>query len=357
MRVLALPKYGPLAASTRQRFLQYEPALKAAGIDVDYAPLLPDSHLRRVAAGRRPSPLSIASAYGSRLARLARTRNYDLLWVYCEFFPYLPGVIETASASLAAKPILFDCDDAIFHMYDANAGRLVRWALEGKLEPLLRRAKACCCGNRYLEDYASRFCGRCTVLPTVVDTNVYRPLPKSPGARLVIGWIGSPSTWCNVQPLLPVLREVTKDREVRFRAIGAGPEARAEAFPGLELSEWRLETEVEDVQRMDIGIMPLLDQPFQRGKSGFKLIQYMACGLPVIASPVGVNSEIVSEDVGLLARSPDEWRSALEQLIASPELRRRMGAAGRDRAKSHYSLSTHAPRLVELMRSVAPKGV
>ena len=110
-----------------------------------------------------------------------------------------------------------------------------------------------------------------------------------------------------------------------------------------------------DVQAMDIGIMPLPDQTWARGKSGYKLIQYMACGLPVVASPVGGNSELVAHgETGFLATSPEEWRAALTRLLDDPELRKRIGAAGRERVVKEYSLAVHAPRLVELLRSVAP---
>jgi len=141
---------------------------------------------------------------------------------------------------------------------------------------------------------------------------------------------------------------------VKVRVVGAGPSAAEEAFPGLELLDWAEESEVADVQGMDIGVMPVPDEIWAKGKSGFKLIQYMACGLPVVASPVGVNREIVEhEKTGLLATGAAEWRDALDLLISDSDLRARMGAAGRTRAEEKYSLRAHAPRLVQLLRDVA----
>jgi glycosyltransferase involved in cell wall biosynthesis len=170
----------------------------------------------------------------------------------------------------------------------------------------------------------------------------------------VIGWIGSPTTWANMRPLLPVLQDLASGGRVRIRVIGAGAQAGSDAFPGLELVEWSEATEVAEVQNMDIGIMPLLDLPFQRGKSGYKLIQYMACGLPTVASPVGVNSEIMIEgETGFLASSAEEWRAALVRLLGDESLRERTGTAGRRRAETDYSLAVHGPRLVALMQSVA----
>jgi glycosyltransferase involved in cell wall biosynthesis len=353
MRVLALPRYGRAAASTRQRFIQYEPQLAAAGISVDYSPLLDDAHLQRILRGQRRSVTMAAASYLERLARLAGGRRYDALWIHCELFPYLPGLFERIGPMLG-RPILYDFDDAIFHNYDENRSPLIQKLLARKLEPLLRRAQACACGNLYLWNYAKRFCENSIILPTVVDTEIYVPRrEEEPNGPPVIGWIGSPSTWTNVRPLLPVLREIAGNGQARVRAIGAGTQAEGDRFYGLELVEWTEATEVAEVQNMDIGIMPLLDLPFQRGKSGYKLIQYMACGLPTIASPIGVNSEIMIEgETGFLATSADEWRASLRQLIDDAELRRRMGAAGRRRAEAEYSLATQGPRLVSLMQSL-----
>jgi glycosyltransferase involved in cell wall biosynthesis len=242
-------------------------------------------------------------------------------------------------------------------MYDSAASPLVRRLLGGKLEPLLRGAAACACGNAHLQEYAARFCERTIVLPTIVDTEIYRPGPgRKVGEEgaVTIGWIGSPSTYRYVSPLLPLLERLSKTHGVRARIVGAGAAAAADSFAGLDLVEWAEEREVADVQAMDIGVMPLPDEPWARGKSGFKLIQYMACGLPVIASPVGVNSTIVAPGVnGILANSAEEWQSALTMLIEGPQLRRTMGEAGRERAVAEFSLASQAPRLVALFQEVA----
>lgn len=353
MRVLALTKYGPMAAGTRQRFLQYQPALREAGFEVEFSSLLDDAHMRRLVLGRRTSPVQVAAAYTRRLGILGKARQYDLLWLQYEFFPFMPAMVEALAADFAGKPIILDYDDAVFHRYDRNARWPVRIAAENKLEPLLRRAAACCCGNSYVERYAAQFCPNTMLLPTVVDANLYRPAVKVGALPLTIGWIGSPSTWHNVRPILPLLREICREGGVVVRAIGAGVAAEGDRFPGLELIEWSEATEIAEVQRMDIGIMPLIDEPFERGKSGYKLIQYMACGLPVVASPVGVNSEIVIDgESGFLAADLEAWRAALMKLIADPRLRRSLGDAGRQRAEVHYSLASQAPRLVELFRSI-----
>jgi len=354
MRVAAFTKYDRQAASTRQRLLQFLPSLEAAGIAVDYHSLLGDGYVQGLVAGQRPSPAAVAGSYLRRLGQLLAPPDCDVIWVYAELFPFLPAQFERL-AFLGGKPLIYDFDDAFFAAYQESPNALVRRGLGDKLEPLLRGAAACTCGNDYLRDYAARFCERTLVVPTVVDTGLYRPLGQIDGnGPPTIGWIGSPSTWVDVRPLLPLLSDLHRETGARFRAVGAGAAAAADRFEGLDLVDWSEAGEVAEVQAMDIGIMPVRDLPFQRGKSGYKLVQYMACGLPVVASPVGVNRQIVTEGVnGFLALDDGQWREALLQLIADAQLRRRMGQAGRRLVEDSYSLASQAPRLVELFQSVA----
>jgi glycosyltransferase involved in cell wall biosynthesis len=351
MRVIAFTKYGRAAASTRQRVLQYRPALLASGISVDTRALLDDDYMESLVKGTRFPRRRVAGSYARRLAQLRTLRNYDAIWVYAELFPHLPGQFEKL-AFAAGKPVVYDFDDAFFHKYEDHPRPLARKLLTGKLEPLLSGAAVCCCGNSYLQDYAQRFCARSVVLPTTVDTDIYRAVPRG-DCKPVIGWIGSPSTWHNVRPILPVLRALADAGAARIRIVGAGTEAERDQYPGLEFVTWSEDSEVAEVQKMDIGIMPLIDHPFERGKSGYKLIQYMACGLPVVASPVGVNADIVEHGAnGYLARNLEDWRTDLLRLLGDAELRRAMGERGRDRAEADYSLRSQAPRLIEIFRSL-----
>ena len=349
MRVAAFTKYDREAASTRQRVLQYLPWLERAGTTVEVHPLLGDDYVRSLASGASPSKAAIVEAYARRLRLLLGRQQADLIWVYAELFPWLPAAFERL-AFRAGKPVIYDFDDAFFHPYDDHPRRGVRQLLGGKLVPLIEGAAAVCAGNDYLRDYAARFNESVTILPTVVDIDDYRPAVHRPDRPLTIGWIGSPSTWGFVRPLLPLLAELCRAYGVHFSAVGAGSAAEADTFDGLTFTPWSEAGEIAAVQAMDIGIMPLPDEPWARGKSGYKLVQYMACGLPVVASPVGVNSTIVDEGVtGLLASDSGEWRSALGRLIDDAELRRSMGAKGRARAVEAYSLQAHAPRLVDIM--------
>lgn len=357
MKVAQLTKYGKLAASTRQRFDQYGPYLRSAGFTIETHPLLDDFYLERLYSGKSAGLGYLISRYARRLQWLLTTRDVDLLWVHCELFPFLPGFFEL-SVKKPGVPIVFDYDDAIFHNYDLHKNFLIRKFLGRKLGATISSSRTSFCGNRYLADYAGRFCSSVSIVPTVVDTRTYSATSREydSGAR-TIGWIGTSSTWKEyMQPMMPMLAEIAAEASGRIMAVGAGSDA--SAHPLLDNLPWAESTEVSDIQKMDVGVMPLEDTPWARGKCGYKLIQYMACGLPVVASPVGVNAEIVEHGVnGFLAQTQDEWRAALGALLRDPDLRRRMGSAGRRKIEAEYSLKVWGPRVARLIGEAAGKPV
>lgn len=358
MKVALLTKYGDLAASTRQRFNQYRPYLSAEGFELIARPLLDDTYLEGLYVGGRRNTHHVVKRYIDRLSWLLSHPDTDLIWLHCELFPFLPGLLERL-ARWPGKPIVFDYDDAIFHNYDLNSKGMVRRMLGKKLHSTIRGAGLVLAGNAYLADYARPLNSQVEIVPTVVDVSVYRPAPPENGANTAprVGWIGTPSTWSEyLLNLMPALMPILEEADARLAVMGAGRGAVAQ--PRLEIENWSEEAEVPFLQSLDIGIMPLTDTPWARGKCGYKLIQYMACGLPVVASPVGVNSEIVEHGVnGFLASTEDEWREALTTLLHDPALRRRMGAAGRRKVEQHYSLQVWGPRVASLLLDVAKRGL
>lgn len=354
LRVLALGKYGELAASSRQRMVQYRAPLASAGIALTFEPLLGDAYVKAIADERGSGLRVLLAGYVQRLRRLLSPGDFDVIWVQSDLLPYVPGVLETAMLPREI-PVVYDCDDAVFHGYDSHKSPIVRRLLGGKMRPLLRRAKAATCGNDYLRAYVGRYCANSVVVPTVVDTQVYRSRAggAADGARPpIVGWIGSASTWSYVTPLAPILRDLVSKNSIAVRVVGAG--ARSKTVDAFTFVDWTLDGEVDEIGRFDIGIMPLTDDLWSRGKCGYKLIQYMACGLPVIASPVGVNAKIVQHgENGFLASTEQEWRAALETLAGNRDLRARMGAAGRALAVKKYSLASQGPLVVDVLRAAA----
>jgi glycosyltransferase involved in cell wall biosynthesis len=208
-------------------------------------------------------------------------------------------------------------------------------------------------GNDYLAARArAAGAARIELLPSVIDLARYRQKTASPASsRFTVGWIGSPSTTPYLHSLAPVLRNLADVEGLRVVNVGGAPWTPEDL--AVDNLPWSEDTEVEDMLRFDVGVMPLPDDPWARGKCGFKLIQYMGCGLPVVASPVGANAQIVEHGLtGFHATTPDEWSQSLRALAGDPQLRARMGAAGFARVRTHYSLEAVAPRLVAMFRDV-----
>jgi glycosyltransferase involved in cell wall biosynthesis len=283
---------------------------------------------------------------------LLKKYKVDLIWLEYEALPWLPDFFENFISD-NKTPLVVDYDDAIFHRYDAHKNSIVRWTFGKKISSIMRRADLVIAGNRYIQEYALAIGStQVELLPSVVDTNRYQNRPSDNGVPTSIGWVGSPATAPNLQFLEPVIREIAKTRNVDFIALGANP-SQLEGMPIRSIS-WSEENEVEQISKFDIGIMPLPDELFERGKCGYKLIQCMACFKPVVASPVGVNSEIVRDGVnGFLAMTHAEWITSLTRLIDDPSLRLRMGEAARNLVESQFSLQVTAPKLEQLLRRVA----
>ena len=348
MNLLALTRYGDLGASSRVRLGQFVPGLAARGIAVETLPLLGNAYVRDLYAGRPRRLPALAGAYARRAAAMLARRPADLLWVEKELLPFAPAWAERAL--LAGRPYVVDYDDATFHSYDLHPNALVRRAYGCKVDRLMRGARLVAAGNDYLAERA-RAAGarRVEILPSVVDMQHYGAAAPAPGAPFTIGWVGSPGSERLLEGVAGVLAESVA-AGARVVLVGAS----ARALPGVphETRPWTEATEAADIGTFDVGIMPLADSPWERGKCGFKLIQYMAAGRPVVASPVGVNAEIVIEgETGFLAPDADTWRSALGRLRADAPLRTAMGAAGRTRAEARYSLAVATPRFADLLRS------
>lgn len=330
---------------------QYIPALEAAGFEITVSPLFSDSYVDSLyATGSRPR-LEIFLGYLRRLKILLQAKQFDVVWVEKELFPYLPSMFEHILAALKV-PYVVDYDDAVFHSYDQHRLPWVRALLSERLTPLISRAYAVTAGNTYLADYARRHgARRVEIIPTVVDLHRYHVLPEPDDAVLRIGWVGSASTVKYLDQLREPLRQLALHGDVCLVTIGAPP---LRSFVvALEQHPWSADTEAALLATIHVGVMPLPDTPWERGKCGYKLIQYMACGRPLVASPVGINSEIVDDSVGFLAEDHDAWIAALSRLRTQPKLRRSQGAAGRKKIESLYSLQAVAPGISRLLEEAA----
>lgn len=351
IKVLGLALYGPLAASTRYRLGQYVPGLASVGIDLDIYHLLGNDYLR----GRfRGDPLHLAGLVRATLERLDnlwRQHKYDLVMLHCELFPLMPGGMERA---LIRLPYIYDYDDAFYLKYRGGRFRVASPLLGRKFDTVMEDAAVVTAGNHVLAQYARQYNANTQHLPTVVDIGRYLPQPAKRGSSVfTVGWIGSPSTAPYLSELIAPLSAIGPEGPLRFIVIGA----RAPAIANVDVVEveWNESTELDLINSFDVGVMPLPDEDWARGKCAFKLIQYMACAVPVIASPVGANVDVVNKECGFLASTPGDWVDALRTLRGQPQRRAEMGQAGRERVMQHYSLHQYLPVLSSVIRNVAGK--
>jgi glycosyltransferase involved in cell wall biosynthesis len=356
VRILLLTRYAALGASSRIRCFQYLPLLRQAGIEVDAVPLLPDEYLIDRYKGRAQKWSSLVRSYTKRCGVLLSSRRYDVLWVEYELFPWLPAWFEVVLAACGTKYVV-EYDDAIFHRYDLHPKFVVRVTLGRKIDAVMRQAAAVVVGNEYLRQRAAQVgASHIEVIPSVVDIDRYPPETPPSTSGTTIGWIGSPATAHYLSIVRPALQALHQRGEVRLILVGVA----TNPLPGLPIDTrpWSESTEVDSIRQFDIGIMPLSDGAWERGKCGYKLIQYMACQKPVVASPVGANRQIVEHAVtGFLAEDDVGWSRALMRLINDPGLRARLGAAGRARVEREYSLQVTGARLVSLFKGLGPSNV
>lgn len=355
LRVLALTRYGRLGASSRVRSYQFEDALRAEGVALTLSPLLGDDYLRRLYAGQRIDLAGVLKDYLRRLGMLWRAGSFDLLWIEKELFPYLPAWFEYWLKWRGIRWVV-DYDDAIFHNYDLARNRLLR-LLRHKIDRVMRWSDAVLAGNDYLAARA-RAAGarRIEVVPTVIDLRRYAPLVREDADCPRIGWIGSPMTFKYLRALYAPLEALARRRSFELVVVGAeDPDLQSAPFP-VRCVAWEEVTEARLLAELDIGVMPLPDDPWERGKCGYKLIQYMACGVPVVASPVGVNTRIVEPGVtGFLAGDSQAWHDSLDALLGNPLLRRTLGVNGRVRVEREYCVQVQAPRLARIFMDIAGK--
>lgn len=358
MKVLFLVPYPPEGASNRFRVNQYLKYLRERGVEVRVCSFY-SRGLWTILYKRgniiKKLLLGIFCTF-RRLVEILLSYRFDAVFVHRELYPVGPVFFEKIQ-KLINKKIIFDFDDAI---YLPNAAESNKWISSYKnysgAEYLVRESSLVVAGNNYLAGWANAIGAKRVVeIPTVVDTDIFKPVDrkKKNGDRIVIGWIGSPTTTAFLEPCRDVFRSVVEKSGGRcvFRFVGGMPSWMDE--PGFEFSPWGLENEVELIQGFDIGIMPMPDNKWTRGKCAFKAIEYLAVGIPAVVSPVGMNIEVVENGIcGYLAGNDREWQECLLELVGNSELRQKMGAEGRQKVIENYSLERWAPEFVNTILEV-----
>jgi glycosyltransferase involved in cell wall biosynthesis len=355
--LLLLPYAWDTSPSQRFRIEQWTPWLERAGVRTTRATLLTWEEQRRLYAPGLAGKLALmARVTARRLRQLRLVREADAVWLHRCALPVGPPWIERRLAA-TGKPIVFEFDDAIYLTHTAQANR--RWSalkFAGKTAEICRLAARVVVGNRYLAEYARPHNPAVDVVPTTIDTVAYEPGPPRPNpSPVVLGWSGSGTTLAHLRTLDPVLRRVAERASVRLHVLGGSEYL----LPGVDVRAraWSPDAELPELRAFDIGLMPLPDEEWARGKCALKALQYMALGIPTVTAPVGVNGEIIRDgDNGFLAAGPEEWERKLLALIADPALRERVGRAGRATVEAEYSAACQGPRVADIVRSVLTPG-
>jgi glycosyltransferase involved in cell wall biosynthesis len=289
----------------------------------------------------------------NRVLDLARSRTCDLIFIQRETFPLGPPGFEWLLAR-SGIPIVYDFDDALWIKKPSAANRaLGPLTFPAKVASIIRWSRQVIAGNRYLRDYALRFNPRVTVIPTAVDTDRFRPRPRAQGRVVTLGWIGSHSTASYLKLLDPVLPRLARRYEICLKVVGGTYDCEDVRVSN---HEWRLDREVADLQSFDIGLVPLPDDEWTRGKCALKAIQYMAVGLPVVCSPVGMNAEVVQDGVnGFIAQSEADWVDRTAALIEDRALREQMGRRGRALVEDRFAVTSNVAALVQVLQQASER--
>jgi len=292
-----------------------------------------------------------------RVGDLFRALRVDIVIVQREAAPFGPAIFEWIIGRILRKPVVYDIDDPVFVPYisPTYGALLSRLKFPGKTRTLVRISRKVICGSRYVLKYVQSSGTDGIIIPTIVDTNVFKPLHRLPRDLPVIGWVGSHSTSQYLKLLSEAMQGLAHRRAFLFRVVGAEKPIKIEGVQ-VEYVEWTLEGEVRFFQDLDIGVYPIIEDDWSRGKTGFKAIQYMSVGVPPVCSPVGEVPEVVEDGVtGFLAATTEEWVDRLDQLLSDPDLRVRMGSAGRKVVEERYSINQWGPVLVRVLKEVSSK--
>ena len=341
MEIHYFTKYSRKGASSRLRSYQYFTYFEKNDFNIKVYPLFDDNYLENLYQGKK-SITKIFSAYLSRCWLLRKISKADFIVIEKELFPYFPSWIEQFLKLCGIKYIV-DYDDAIFHNYDLSSNKWVRRLLSKKIDRVMAASNTVIAGNKYLKHRAMKARAKnIEIIPTVIEAHRYQKKEfynsKQP---IVIGWIGSPSTLKYLNPLIGVFKSLSENYPIHIHIIGAASFQLDLPTSMVNYIDWKEETEALQIAKFDIGIMPLDDTPWAKGKCAYKLIQYMACGLPIIASPVGMNQEVICNGKnGFLATTHEEWYKALEKYILDCDLRNQHGQEGYEIVQEKFTVKS-----------------
>ncbi len=357
MNILFVIPYPPgQAPSQRFRFEQYLELLTEVGYHYKLAPFIsasawsilykPGHHLAKVTG--------VLGGFLRRIALLFSVSSYDFIFIHREAAPIGPPIFEWIIARLLKKKIIYDFDDAIWMKDPAGEQTMVsRLKWQQKVGSICRWAYKVSCGNTYLRDYAQQFNANAIINPTTLDTELLHNQVRDQQNTTIpiIGWTGTHSTLRHLDLVWPVLERLEKEgHNFIFHVISNQP-PQYTGLRSLQYSPWRKSTEIQDLLQFHVGLMPLVDDPWARGKCAFKALQYMALGMPALVSPVGMNTEVVEEEKnGFICATDNQWYTALRSLLVNDALRAQQGVAARRTIVECYSVLSNKENFLALFQ-------
>lgn len=342
------------APSQRFRVELFEPYLQDAEYTYTIAPFMDARtwHVLYKQGSALQKVWGIVKGYLKRIKTvLIDVHSYDYVFVHREAAPMGPPIFEWIISRLWRKKMIFDFDDAIWIPNTSKENKLAGWLKSfWKIKHIINWSHKVVGGNDYLCNYARQFNNNVVLIPTCVDMErMHNGNKQHHEGQVTIGWTGSHSTLPYLDEIMDVLQYAEQELNTRFILI-------ANKKPELPLSNWEFihwneKTEIDDLLKMDVGVMPLHNDEWSEGKCGFKLIQYLSLGIPAVASPVGVNNVIIEDNVnGFLCNNPEQWKAALRALISDTHFRKTAGAAGRTKMLREYSIAANKEKFIGLFR-------
>ena len=342
------------APSQRFRFEQYLTILKENQFKITLLPFLNQSGWKLLySTSHLKKNLQLIKSFLSRPFGCLKLFTAEFVFIHREIAPIGPPVFEWIIAKILKKKIIYDFDDAIWFTDKKNESLIeqtIRW--RRKVSSISKWSHKVSCGNEYLRQYAALYNSNAILNPTTIDTgNLHNPSLyqiQKDRTRIIIGWTGSHSTLKYLYMLQDVLRQIQK-KFIQVDILVIADEKPAMNLDRIKYKPWSRENEIKDLMLADIGIMPLPDNEWAKGKCGFKALQYMALEIPTIISPIGVNKEIIQHELnGFLCSTDEEWLVALEKLIRDATLRKQIGKAGKQTVISRYSVSSNSANFLSL---------
>ena len=352
MKIVFFTKYTYAGASSRYRVYQYLDYFLNCGFNISVKPFFTDDYVYRLYHHKTVSPFFLASRYLNRIWNVLQLQRGSFIYIEYELLPYFPAWFE-AYLNWRRFDYVVDYDDAIFHNYDGNKKNIIKFLFRNKIPQVIKRASKVITGSEYLTRFAHTYNKNVFEIPTSVDFNKYQTVAPAPKSNIfTIGWIGTPSSGKNVLEILPAIQRFLSQYTSQLVLIGFD-KTLSHLFNGLNvvIKDWNSDTEISLIKTFDVGIMPLSDTPFNRGKCGFKLIQYMACGIPTIFSPLVANVNINRNNLNLAAEIRDDWFKCLVQVYEQQTyFKEVVGSDNKLLVKDYYSIQANSEKLISVFK-------